>query len=113
MKYSFKIFLLTLFFIPALTVKAQNVTAQGNVQELKLKNDEPSSDIKAINSDEDNGKQAQNKDKKNAPVKQVKSARPDMSKSRGARPPDIVRPSGSRIPRGVGRPAGAGIRGRG
>lgn len=46
-------------------------------------------------------------------VKQVRSARPDMSKSRGARPPDIVRPSGSRIPRGVGKPAGAVIHGRG
>ena len=45
-------------------------------------------------------------------IKQVKSARPDMSRARGARPPDIVRPAGSRIPRGVGRPAGAGRPGR-
>jgi hypothetical protein len=49
----------------------------------------------------------------NGSVKQVNSARPDMSKSKGARPPEIVRPSGSRIPKGVGRPAGAGRRGRG
>ena len=48
-----------------------------------------------------------------ASIKQVKSARPDMSRAKGARPPDIIRPSGSRIPKGVGRPAGAGKPGRG
>jgi len=44
-------------------------------------------------------------------VKQVKSARPDMSKATGARPPVIVRPGGSVIPKGVGKPAGAGKKG--
>lgn len=48
----------------------------------------------------------------NSEVKQVLSARPDMSKAKGARPPSIVRPSGSRIPKGVGRPGGAGGPGR-
>jgi hypothetical protein len=48
------------------------------------------------------------KNNANGTVKQVKGARPDMSKAKGARPPVIVRPSGSRIPKGVGRPAGAG-----
>jgi len=41
-------------------------------------------------------------------VKKVKSARPDMSKARGARPAYIQRQSGSGIPRGIGKPAGAG-----
>ncbi len=45
------------------------------------------------------------------PVKQVKSARPDMSKAAGARPPTIVRPGGSGIPKGIGKPAGAGRKG--
>lgn len=40
-------------------------------------------------------------------VKQVKSARPDWSKAKGARP-NIVRPAGSNIPKGVGKPGGAG-----
>jgi hypothetical protein len=57
-------------------------------------------------------KQSKKAETKKESVKQVKSARPDMTKSRGARPPDIVRPSGSRIPKGVGRPAGAGMHGR-
>jgi hypothetical protein len=56
---------------------------------------------------------ANNKDQDKSSVKQVRSDHPDMSRSKGARPPDIVRPSGSRIPKGVGRPAGAGRRGRG
>jgi hypothetical protein len=41
-------------------------------------------------------------------AKKVKSARPDMSKARGARPAYIQRQSGSGIPRGIGKPAGAG-----
>jgi hypothetical protein len=41
-------------------------------------------------------------------VKRVRSGRPDMTKARGARPPLIVRPSGSGIPKGVGKPGGAG-----
>jgi hypothetical protein len=41
-------------------------------------------------------------------VKRVKAGRPDMSKAKGARPPMIVRPSGSGIPKGVGKPGGAG-----
>ncbi len=45
---------------------------------------------------------------KSAEVKQVKGARPDMSKAKGARPQSIERPAGSRIPKGVGKPAGAG-----
>jgi hypothetical protein len=40
-------------------------------------------------------------------IKQVKSARPDMSKSKGARP-NVVRPSGSTVPKGIGKPGGAG-----
>lgn len=40
--------------------------------------------------------------------KHIKGGRPDMSKARGARPPMIVRPAGSGIPKGVGKPGGAG-----
>jgi hypothetical protein len=47
----------------------------------------------------------------NRAVKQVNSRRPDMTKARGARPPSIVRPSGSQVPRGVGKPGGAGRHG--
>jgi hypothetical protein len=55
-------------------------------------------------------KQKANIDKQqdNQPVKQIKGARPDMSKARGARPAYIQRQSGSGIPRGIGRPGGAG-----
>jgi len=41
-------------------------------------------------------------------IKQVRSGRPDMTRSGGARPHVIVRPSGSGIPKGVGKPGGAG-----
>jgi hypothetical protein len=41
-------------------------------------------------------------------IKKVRSARPDMTKARGARPAYIQRQSGSGIPRGIGRPSGAG-----
>jgi hypothetical protein len=48
----------------------------------------------------------------NKVIKKLTNARPDMSKARGARP-NIIRPSGSGIPRGVGKPGGAGkMRGR-
>ena len=46
----------------------------------------------------------------NKGVKQVKGARPDWSRSKGARP-NITRPSGSTVPKGVGKPGGAGFHG--
>ena len=57
-----------------------------------------------------NGPQSANAGKNNSSqgVKKVNGARPDMSKARGARPPSIVRQSGSGVPRGIGKPGGAG-----
>ncbi len=110
---------LILFFIITLFLSAGNIglsqTVPSQIDSLKVK---PKTSEKAADSkDEKVGKETETQnntnDNKPGQVKQVKSARPDMRRSRGARPPDIVRPSGSRIPRGVGRPAGAGRRGRG
>lgn len=57
-----------------------------------------------------NNQQSANAGKNNSSqgVKKVNGARPDMSKARGARPPSIVRQSGSGVPRGMGKPGGAG-----
>jgi hypothetical protein len=114
MKISLKIFLLTVFFLSAATSMAQVVSPQEETREVKVKKTEQIKDSRNAGLDADNGSKTQyTGGNNNGSVKQVKSARPDMSRSRGARPPDIVRPSGSRIPRGVGRPAGAGRHGRG
>jgi hypothetical protein len=83
-------------------------------KDISLSIEENKNQAQQNNPDQDNNKdKKKDKDNKQGSVKQVKSDHPDMSRSRGARPPDIVRPSGSRIPKGVGRPAGAGRRGRG
>ena len=114
MKISVKVFFFILLFHYAVgTCIAQVVTVKGQTQEVKVKKTEQASDTKDEKIKDDYNNHAGNIDNKTGSVKQVKSARPDMSRSRGARPPDIVRPSGSRIPKGVGRPAGAGRRGRG
>jgi hypothetical protein len=113
MKISLKIFLFAIFIVSAATVMAQSASTQEATKEVKLKEIYPLTDIRNANLNTDDNKQDQNSGSKKGSVKQVKSVRPDMSRSRGARPPDIVRPSGSRIPKGVGRPAGAGRRGRG
>ena len=92
---------------------AQVAPAKEKTGEENLNKSAPETDRSITSLAADNEKQDQKAGNKNGSVKQVRSARPDMSRSRGARPPDIVRPSGSRIPKGVGRPAGAGRRGRG
>jgi hypothetical protein len=51
-----------------------------------------------------------NNSKGKGDVKQVRGARPDWSKSKSARP-NITRPSGSTVPKGVGKPGGAGFHG--
>jgi hypothetical protein len=108
-----KIFFILLVLLSAGTINAQIAPAQEETREVKFKKTESAPDPGNTNIIEVGDKQDKNKENNNGSVKQVKSARPDMSRSRGARPPDIVRPSGSRIPRGVGRPAGAGRHGRG
>ena len=108
-----KTFLIAIFSLSAITCMAQVAPAKDNPGEVNLNKPVPETDTRNNNLTADNDKQDQNSGNKKGSVKQVKSARPDMSRSRGARPPDIVRPSGSRIPKGVGRPAGAGRRGRG
>jgi hypothetical protein len=113
MKILLKIYILTLFLLSAAPCIAQDANAQEETREGKSEKRESATDSKDANPGTGKEGQDQNSGKRKGSVKQVKSARPDMSKSRGARPPDIVRPSGSRIPKGVGRPAGAGRHGRG
>ena len=113
MKVSLKIFLIAIFSISAATCIAQVAPAQDEAREINPKKSVHLTYTRNANPNAEDNKQDQNSGNKKGSVKQVKSARPDMSRSRGARPPDIVRPSGSRIPKGVGRPAGAGRRGRG
>ena len=113
MKISFNIFLITLFLLSASISTAQvGPVSDKETQEEKVNKTEPLAETQNAGLTSGDNRQSQNADKKADGAKQVKSARPDMSKSRGARPPDIVRPSGSRIPKGVGRPAGAGRHGR-
>jgi hypothetical protein len=112
MSISRKILLIAIFSFSAATCMARIASAQDDLKEAKPSRTEPVTDTRNANLNTDDDKQDKNPGNKNGSVKQVKSARPDMSKSRGARPPDIVRPSGSRIPKGVGRPAGAGRHGR-
>lgn len=113
MKILPKILFITIFFLSAAACMSQVATSQDGTRDVKIKKTEPVTDTRNASLNEDEDKQSQNTGNKKGSVKQVKSARPDMSRSRGARPPDIVRPSGSRIPKGVGRPAGAGRHGRG
>ncbi len=130
MKILLKIFFLTLFLLSCVTGIAQVVPTKEGPKETAKKNAEPVTEPKIEKSsnedikldidkqdkqdkqDNQDNQDNQDKENKNGTVKQVKSTRPDMSRSRGARPPDIVRPSGSRVPKGVGRPAGAGRHGR-
>jgi hypothetical protein len=114
MKISVKVFfVILLFYYTVGTCIAQVITVNDKTQEVKLKKTEQASDTKDEKNKDDYNIKRGNIENKTGSVKQVKSARPDMSRSRGARPPDIVRPSGSRIPKGVGRPAGAGRHGHG
>jgi hypothetical protein len=108
MKILVRIFLLLilLFLYPYYTGSAQGYIAQADSSGYKSESSENiTQDKKSI----DNQQQANNgKAEEHQPVKQVKSARPDMSKARGARPAYIQRQSGSGIPKGIGRPGGAG-----
>ena len=113
MKIQFKIFLIVFFSLSGITCMAQVTPAKVKTGKENLNKPAPETDRSFSSVATDNEKQDQKSGNKKGSVKQVKSARPDMSRSRGARPPDIVRPSGSRIPKGVGRPAGAGRHGRG
>jgi hypothetical protein len=113
MKIRFKIFLIAIFSLAVLNCMAQVTPAREIPGNENLDKPVPEADRSISSLAIDNEKQDLKSGNKNGSVKQVRSARPDMSRSRGARPPDIVRPSGSRIPKGVGRPAGAGRRGRG
>ncbi len=109
-----RIIVVAVFFLYGGSCFTQTAAAQEIANEEEPIGSIPLTDQKNAVVTQDGVDKTQDKkgDNKKGPVKQVKSARPDMSKSRGARPPDIVRPSGSRIPKGVGRPAGAGKHGR-
>lgn len=112
MKTYLKILFIGPFFLSAVPVMAQAANVQDETQDIKVKKTESVTDTRDTRFADDNNQSQESVNKKGS-VKRVKSARPDMSRSRGARPPDIIRPSGSRIPKGIGRPAGAGRHGRG
>ena len=109
-----KILVVAVFFQYGCSCFAQSAVAQVNPNKAERISSISLTDTKnaVVTQNGDDNTQDKKGQNKKGPVKQVKSARPDMSKSKGARPPDIVRPSGSRIPKGVGRPAGAGKHGR-
>jgi hypothetical protein len=113
MTVSIKIIFIPVFLLFAGAIVAKGSSAQADTVKVKSGKTESVNDSRNTNLNSGEGKQDNSSGNTNSSVKQVKSARPDMSRSRGARPPDIIRPSGSRIPRGVGRPAGAGRHGRG
>ncbi len=115
MKMILKIFLLAPFILGSVRSWGQEAPATDKPKkaaEVKTVTPEPAADDGNAAQDKVTEKKDQKKEDKKGEVKQIKSDRPDMSRSRGARPPDIVRPSGSRVPKGVGRPAGAGRHGR-
>ena len=80
---------------------AQNDTIRTGQNQNQEKEQTPENKNKTMQ------KQSKNGQGSAKAAKQINSARPDMSKSRGAKP-NIVRPSGSAIPKGVGKPGGAG-----
>lgn len=98
-----KILVLFLFIIPAIKTYAQSSTIKADTVQV-VKDNKSKGNAKNTQTGSGNGASG-------SQVKQVKGARPDMSKARGARPPEITRPSGSAVPRGIGKPAGAGRRG--
>lgn len=98
-----KILFLFLFFIPVFNSKAQVNTIKSDTIQV-VKEGKSAGNSKNSQSGAGNASNSQN-------IKEIKGARPDMSKGRGARPPQITRPSGSVVPRGIGKPAGAGRRG--
>ena len=108
------LFFIVLFLFTGHICLAQDLFQQRDTLRLMIKKDQSAGEVRVQNKNENVNKQGGDIGKNVATrtVKQVKGARPDMSKARGARPPVIVRPSGSRIPKGVGRPAGAGRIGR-
>ena len=98
-----KILFLFFFFIPVFKSQAQISTIKADSVQI-VKEGATAGNSKKTEAGSGNGVNSQK-------IKQVKGARPDMSKSSGARPPVITRPSGSVVPRGMGKPAGAGRRG--
>jgi hypothetical protein len=98
-----KILSLFLFFIPVFNSQAQVSTIKSDTLQV-VKEGKSAGNGKNSQTGSGNGANSQK-------IKQVKGARPDMSKARGARPQEITRPSGSVVPRGIGKPAGAGKRG--
>jgi hypothetical protein len=106
------IFFAFLLMIPARICISQSVTSNTDTTQV---NQQKSSDSQSAKQDQEQSQVRNEQQGSNTngdqTVKQVKGARPDMSKARGARPPSIVRQSGSGIPKGIGRPGGAGKRG--
>jgi len=102
--------IIVLFLFTGHICLARDSFMQQDSLRLKIRKIESATQVREQSARGNQGNQPGYPGKGNASqkIKQVKGARPDMSKARGARPPVIVRPSGSRIPKGVGRPAGAG-----
>jgi hypothetical protein len=104
-----KIFVVVILFLFSYHIgDAQNFVAQADTSRAN-RNKTESMDKTKDKAQEGNGTQANNgKTNNQQKVKKVQSARPDMSKARGARPAYIQRQAGSGIPKGIGKPAGAG-----
>jgi len=113
MKSSIKIFLVVVLLLFAgLRGHSQALEQKADSLRLRERQEQMSSDAKQQNENQNTAKgnaYGQTNGTNTAKtVKQVMGGRPDMSKAKGARPPMIVRPSGSGIPKGVGKPGGAG-----
>jgi hypothetical protein len=110
MKNGVKIFLLftLIILLSRNTGYAQEYIAQADTSRINRERKE--SMEKSVENEPGENRQQASKGRPDnqQPAKTVKSARPDMSKARGARPAYIQRQSGSGIPRGIGKPAGAG-----
>jgi hypothetical protein len=100
------LFLYTLLiFLTCHTGYSQNNVAQADSARINNKTEQDTKDkTTAAAAQKENNGNAKNQQ----PVKKVKGARPDMSKAKGARPAYIQRQAGAGIPRGIGRPGGAG-----
>jgi hypothetical protein len=110
MKKQVKIFLLIILMILFSWHMgfAQDYIAQADSSRTNRRNTESMENSKERGPEENKQQANKGKPDNQQTAKKVKSARPDMSKARGARPAYIQRQSGSGIPRGIGKPAGAG-----
>jgi hypothetical protein len=108
------ILIVILVLVTGIRTAAQAVVIDSSKVRVENKSGVNNQDRKAVGTEiaqqaQQKGSAADNNPSK--AVRRVNSGRPDLSKSKGARPPVIIRPTGKVIPKGVGKPAGAGKKG--